>query len=60
MGGSDDGELTPWSLGNVPEHKQRPSDFVLGSERAEKSAFSLSGALLTFGTAVCGPACTVV
>jgi hypothetical protein len=41
-------QFTLWSLGNVPEHKQRPSDFLLGSERAEKFVFSLFGALLTF------------
>ncbi len=33
---------------NVSKHKQRPSDFLLGSERAEKSAFSIFRALLTF------------
>ena len=48
MGGSEDGELATGTMGNVPQHKQRPSDFLLGSERAEKSAFSLPGALLTF------------
>src|SRR5690606_32182310 len=35
-------------MGNVSKHKQRPSDFLLGSERAEKLAYSLFGALLTF------------
>ena len=37
----DDGELPPRTMGNVPEHKQCPSDFLLGSERAEQLAFSL-------------------
>ncbi|REE81168.1 hypothetical protein A8990_1191, partial [Paenibacillus taihuensis] len=48
MGESDHGEFKAWCMGNVPKHKQRPSDFLLGSERAEEYAFSLFGALLTF------------
>ena len=35
-------------MGNVPEHKQCPSDFLLGSERAEEYAFSLYGTSSTF------------
>nr|WP_238655566.1 group II intron maturase-specific domain-containing protein [Paenibacillus piscarius] len=31
-----------------PENEQCPSDFLLGSKRAEKFAFTLSGTLLTF------------
>jgi hypothetical protein len=30
-------------VGNVPKHKIHPSDFLLGSERAEELTFSLSG-----------------
>lgn len=42
------GHFQARSMGNASKHKQRPSDFLLGSERAEKFTFSIFGALLTF------------
>ncbi|MBP1964366.1 hypothetical protein J2Z65_003589 [Paenibacillus aceris] len=48
MGGTQNGEFASWSLGNVPKYKQRPRYLLLGGRRAEKFAYSLFGALLTF------------
>src|SRR5690554_3785225 len=48
MGLLHDGQFPPRTMGNVPEHKQCPSDFLLGSERAEEYAFSLYGTSSTF------------
>lgn len=42
--------MTNSSMGNVPKHKQCPSDFLLGSEKAQEYAFTLFGALLTVWT----------
>jgi hypothetical protein len=46
-------------MGDVSEYKQSPSDFLLGSKRAEKCSFSLLELCSPVGAAVYESACTM-